>query len=282
MSHQIRFYWDIYFILNFIMNLFLLQMTGIIRRKRVLRRRICLAALVGSAEMTAACLMWLQICLRAAGLGGLPWQGQKRGIVSICLLAVAFFVAGQMLWISFREKQWLERWRNFFSFIQVSILTGGALLFCREWIGRGLEPHLYLIVAGTAGVCAVLFCMERMIGRQEQQKHVLDGMIYMKEGEGHPLRVLIDTGNQLVSPYSGERVMILSEDMAKELGLPEAQNPLYIPFHSIGGDGVLPAYRIPSLVLQNGSERKDFLAAVSPELSADPTIQMILCGPTTL
>lgn len=258
------------------MNLFLIGMTGLLRRKAVRKRRILLASLAGSAQMTGLTLLWLSYCVRTGDVGGLPWRGRRGIPVMPVLLAAALFVAWEMLQISFRERLRQERLRNLFSFFQVSILTGGALLFCWEWLGRGLEPSLWLVILGTAGVFAVLFYLERMVGNREQQHHVMDGVLYMGEGEGYPLRVLLDTGNQLVSPYSGERVMILSESLAQQLELSRTQKPLWIPFHSIGGEGLLPAYRIPALVLQNGSELRDFLAAVSPELSADPTIQMIL------
>ncbi len=274
MRFQIQFYWDIYFILNFIMNLFLISMTGLLRRKCMSGRRIFLAAFTGSVQMTIFCVLCLRLCMRPGPVAGLPWQQRRE--FSILLLAGALLIAWEMLQISFREKIWRECWRDLFSFFQISILTGGALFFCLEWLGDGVTPHLWLILAGTCGIGSVLFWIQRMSGRREQQKHVMDGILYMGKGRGHPLRVLMDTGNQLVSPYSGEPVMILSEATAMEMGIGGRTAPLWIPFHSIGGDGVLPAYRIERLVLQDGRELHDFLAAVSPDLSADPTIQMIL------
>jgi hypothetical protein len=60
------------------------------------------------------------------------------------------------------------------------------------------------------------------------------------------------------------------------MGLARNQHPLWIPFHSIGGEGVLPAYRIPALILQNGEEKKNLLAAVTSDMSKDVTIKLIL------
>ena len=47
--------------------------------------------------------------------------------------------------------------------------------------------------------------------------------------------------------------MIMAQSLALKLKIAEQKRPLMIPYHSIGGDGGLPAYRIPLLILQDGS-----------------------------
>lgn len=54
------------------------------------------------------------------------------------------------------------------------------------------------------------------------------------------------------------------------------QNPILIPYHSIGGEGLLKAYRLDLLCLQNGETKESFLAAVSENISVDVTVQFIL------
>ncbi len=72
--------------------------------------------------------------------------------------------------------------------------------------------------------------------------------------------------------------MIMAQSLALKLKIAEQKRPLMIPYHSIGGDGVLPAYRIPLLILQDGSVIRNFLAAVSPQLSEDSAVQLIMYG----
>jgi hypothetical protein len=71
-------------------------------------------------------------------------------------------------------------------------------------------------------------------------------------------------------------VAILQKSLGQQMGLTSGAAPLWIPFHSIGGDGLLPAYRIPFLILSNGEEKRDCLAALSSDLSKDASIKLIL------
>ena len=162
--------------------------------------------------------------------------------------------------------------------LQVSLVTGGMIYVCREWICRWRSPGIWMVFAGAAGVFFVLFVMERYLRHGEKRVNTMDGIIGLEDGRRYPLRLLLDTGNCLVSPYSGERVMIMAQSLALKLKIAEQKRPLMIPYHSIGGDGVLPAYRIPLLILQDGSVIRNFLAAVSPQLSEDSAVQLIMYG----
>lgn len=269
MGNRIIFYWDYFFILNLIMNLFLIEMTGLLRRKYISGKRLLLAALIGSVQMTVLA----GVCLF--------WTGQGKGCVFSVwfLFPAAVFIGWEMLQMVFRERSRRERWHNLTGLLQVSLLTGGTLLFLRERIqGKVSGTGAGLVAVGTAGIFFVFLLGRRTAGRRELESHVMDGILTARNGEQYPLRVLFDSGNGLVSPYTGEAVMIIAREVADQLEVEKGQNPLWIPFHSIGGDGLLPAYRFSSLVLQNGRKKENFLAAVSDELSTDRTIQMIVNG----
>ncbi len=95
------------------------------------------------------------------------------------------------------------------------------------------------------------------------------------EGREYVLRVLFDTGNGLVSPYTGEKVAVLSADFASGLSLDRTQNPVYIPYHSIGGSGILPVYRIDSVTFAGRTPIVHLPVAISDELGGEQEIQMI-------
>lgn len=268
MGSQITFYWDVFLILNLIMNLFLLGMTGLLRRKYFVKKRLLLAALTGSVQMTAGVSVWLWLKGSGVMWGGLPPP----------FLPIAVVIGWEMLQLTFREKLLSEKWRNFWGLAQVSVLTGGIIFFFRERTGGLLRAGAggWLVLAGAAGIFLVFFLGRNRAGNRELQSHMMDGVLTAADGKKYPLRVLLDSGNGLVSPYSGEAVMIIDKELAQQTEIGEGQNPLWIPFHSIGGDGLLPAYRFPCLVLQNGQRKENFLAAVSDNISADSTVQMIL------
>lgn len=272
---RIAFYWDIFWLLNFIMNLFLLGMTAIMRRKYLRKWRLIGVSLLESGQMTAVIVWWLQQLKEHNGKNEiLFWQnGMPAGLI---MLEILF--AFEMLQFCFWEKQFRELLKDLLYFLQVSVLTGGALLLCREWMGKEHTTGIWTLFAGTAGIWLVFFIMERYLRRGDKRVNTMDGVIIMENGRRYPLRVMLDTGNCLVSPYSGERVMIIGETLAQQLEITKTRPPLLIPFQSIGGDGMLTAYRIPRLSLQDGSEVRNFLAAVSPKLSEDSAVQLIMYG----
>lgn len=267
MGGQITFYWDLFLILNLIMNLFLMGMTGLLRRKIIVIKRLVLAALAGSIQMTVAAGVWLAVG-RGPVPGGMPWL----------FLPLAGLVGWEMLQLAFREKTGAEKRRNFLGLAQVSVLTGGSIFLLREWAGNlfHVQAGGWLVVSGAFGIFLVFLLGRRQLQRRELQSHEMDGVLTARNGRQYALRVLFDSGNGLVSPYTGENVMIIDKELAEKMEVGKEQNPLWIPFHSIGGDGLLPAYRFQSLVLQNGRKKENFLAAVSDNISADSTIQMIL------
>ncbi len=272
---RIAFYWDIFWLLNFIMNLFLLGMTAIIRRKYLRKWRLIGVSLLESGQMTAVLVWWLQRLKEHNGKNEiLFWQnGMPAGLI---MLEILF--AFEMLQFCFWEKQFRELLKDLLYFLQVSVLTGGALLLCREWMGKEHTTGIWTLFAGTAGIWLVFYIMERYLRQGDKRVNTMDGVIIMENGRRYPLRVMLDTGNCLVSPYSGERVMIIGETLAQQLEITKTRPPLLIPFQSIGGDGMLTAYRIPRLSLQDGSEVRNFLAAVSPKLSEDSAVQLIMYG----
>lgn len=272
---RIVFYWDIFWLLNFIMNLFLLGMTAIIRRKYLRKWRLIGVSLLESGQMTAVLVWWLQQLKEHNGKNEiLFWQnGMPAGLI---VLEILF--AFEMLQFCFWEKQFRELLKDLLYFLQVSVLTGGALLLCREWMGKEHTTGIWTLFAGTAGIWLVFYIMERYLRQGDKRVNTMDGVIIMGNGRRYPLRVMLDTGNCLVSPYSGERVMIIGETLAQQLEITKTRPPLLIPFQSIGGDGMLTAYRIPRLSLQDGSEVRNFLAAVSPKLSEDSAVQLIMYG----
>ena len=272
---RIAFYWDIFWLLNFIMNLFLLGMTAIIRRKYLRKWRLIGVSLLESGQMTAVLEWWLQQLKEHNGKNEiLFWQnGMPAGLI---VLEILF--AFEMLQFCFWEKQFRELLKDLLYFLQVSVLTGGALLLCREWMGKEHTTGIWTLFAGTAGIWLVFYIMERYLRQGDKRVNTMDGVIIMGNGRRYPLRVMLDTGNCLVSPYSGERVMIIGETLAQQLEITKTRPPLLIPFQSIGGDGMLTAYRIPRLSLQDGSEVRNFLAAVSPKLSEDSAVQLIMYG----
>ncbi len=267
-QETLYFYGDIFFVLNFIMNLFLIGMTGLLRRKYIVKKRLILSSVLGSLAMTAGMIFRLR---------SMEIKDNNLQIPGVALSLWAIGIAIIMLQITFREKEPRELIIDLWNMLQVSVITGGCLYLGREHIPDKWEINVVFVLLGSLIVYVLFFVLLHLWGKPEQQKHVLDGILSDGNGTEYTIRVLYDTGNQLVSPYTGEPVMVISKDLAEQMMI-EEQLPLWIPYHSIGGDGLLPAYRFHKLTLQNGEMKEHFLAAASEELSGDQTIQIIWNG----
>ena len=216
---EIRFYADMFFILNLIMNLFLMSMTVAIRRKQARKGRIGAAAVAGALVSTG--LAWLE----------LGQKDQALGFWRICLLAAGFLEMNLMLWLGLPERFLKEHLRNAITFWKVTVLTAGMLFLCREQLGallpqeRGTKYGSWFVLAGAGGVTLAMYLQKRLLGLWEQeQNHIMDGTL-IQEGREYSLRALYDTGNRLISPYTQEPVMVISRELLEQLGVTQKQNP---------------------------------------------------------
>ena len=143
-----------------------------------------------------------------------------------------------------------------------------------SWTDGAPKASIKLILGA---VCLLLCLFVKLRGefiRQGQRRINCRRATVFHGGKTWQIQVLYDTGNQLISPYSGEPVAVISKSLAEKLGLEKAP-PLMIPYTSVGGSGLLHAYRIDGMVLESGHRQNHFLAAVSDKLHGEE-IQMIL------
>ena len=132
------------------------------------------------------------------------------------------------------------------------------------------------ILLSVVLIFLIFFLLRFSLIRQGQDRRSVRRAKVVHGGREVEILVLYDTGNRLVSPYTGEGVAVISNELAVELGLEQSQRPVLIPFRSIGGGGLLRAYRLEEMRMEDGACRKDFLVAVSENLGERQEIQMIL------
>ncbi|MCH5268002.1 MAG: sigma-E processing peptidase SpoIIGA [Lachnospiraceae bacterium] len=256
-------YLDVYFILNLILNLFLVGITALLRGRCISFRRLVAASVVTAVGSTG---------IYAAHF----FVGKWLMIVSM---------AGMLLlvWMAFPVKEMRHFGNDLLTFWLVTLVTGGALTAMLHGLGqwlRGMNEKanvsMGMILFGLFGLGVVFTLLAKELVSLKQNQHYTEEAVLSHNGKTYSLRVLYDTGNQLVSPYTGERVAILAADFAQRIGVESEQTPLYIPYHSIGGSGVLPAYRLECLQTAHHGLLEHFLVAVSDELKEGQDIQMIV------
>lgn len=247
------FYADLYFILNFIMNWFLLYITAWWLHEPAHNKRWVL--------LSAACAIFSVIIT------------SYNFKLPINILAFVELVV--LIWQAYRPENLKKFVTEFITYISLSAFTAGMIFMFKEVFARRKFSLLFLLL--SVFILFLLFRFLRVsIAAQDLKRKSVVNATLVHNGKTQEIKALYDTGNHLVSPYTGEPVAVISRDLSEWAGLSKSGTPLLIPYHSIGGSGLLEAYRLDILKFQDGSTRKNFLAAVSDNICTDKEIQIIL------
>lgn len=263
---NMKIYLDVYFILNFIMNYFLMCITGIFRQKKAHPYWWGIVSGVCSACSTG---IYAWSCMSGAE------------ILRLDLLVFPVMVAA-----AYRARSWSVWLRDMVSYMMAALLTGGclyALFFgITAWQGSVYQMtegrqtcSVRLVLSGVLLLSVVFLLLAgEMLHQVQFQKNTGEAML-IHRGKRLQVHILYDSGNQLISPYTGERVAVISKSLAESLKIADGQHPVYIPYQSVGGGGILPAYRIECLEWSSRNRMENLLAAVSDQIGQQE-IQMIL------
>ena len=174
-------YVDSLFLINYVMNLYLLLLVNQSTFRTATRIRLILGAAVG-AILYLLPFMW----------SGPAWLKYSLGLVGGTF---------GMLFIAFRIRSWNALGQILIKLCLWSFLLGGILLFL---IGR--IPFLRESMTGIAGVLGmgtiVFLLVSYFLERQKNKEQVCHVMLMSQESR-IKVAALIDSGNSLVEPISG-------------------------------------------------------------------------------
>ncbi|MCM1127118.1 MAG: sigma-E processing peptidase SpoIIGA [Lachnospiraceae bacterium] len=257
-------YIDSVFLLNLVMDLYLLKLTA-----KVLGRTATYPAIL--AGSTAGALGYCMVlCIPGASYGAKVLFG---------MLPVGML----MIKITFRTKRFAELFRIMGYLYFFSFLMGGFMLFLKRkipFLGKHENMLPLLLLLGFAGyaLCA------GGIARWEQNRKNCFCTVVIAGDDAKPVKVkaLIDTGNGLSDPVSHKPVAVLDEKVwenMKRWMRPEKYK--IIPYHSIGKErGLLEGYEIDEMtVIESTGERqfeKVIIAVFKGNVSGKGSYQMIL------
>ena len=258
-----KLYIDSVFFIQFVMNLYLLSITGKILKCTATHRRMISGALLGAG---AVCLIILLpvFSLRVRLICGVvPVSMMMIRVVfgirkpklllksSGAMAAGGFFLGSVVLWLT-NQLSWMTK-RHY----------GIWTLAFWGFLGYRL---LYLL-----------------LGKLQRQKEadVREIRIPIGNRDIH-MKALLDTGNHLSEPISGAPVCIISETAAEAFQncfVPERYHA--IPYRSIGRKkGILDAYELPELVIEDTYReiicKRVIIAICNTGISKDSVYQMIL------
>lgn len=214
---------------------------------------------------------------RAMGGGARSWRlavGALAGAVS-CLalflppmavwltLGVRLLAAALMVVVAFRFRSWRDFWRRVLLLFALSAgLAGlcGALYFFVApqgfYVFNGVVyyavPPLLLVVL-TVVCYGILWLAEQLLRRRAPKEHLFRVRL-THDGRSITFPCLYDSGNHLTEPFSGHPVMVVERGVAEELlpvppsveDLPADGGWRLIPYDTLGGGGLLPAFSTAS------------------------------------
>ncbi|MCM1427398.1 MAG: sigma-E processing peptidase SpoIIGA [Eubacterium sp.] len=258
-----KLYIDSVFFIQFVMNLYLLSITGKILKCTATHGRIVLGALLGAGMI---CLVIL-----------LP-----AGSIRIRLLFGVIPVSMIMIYAAFALRTLRLLMKAGMVMAMGGFFMGSVVVWLTRRLPFGSRMRYGIPTFAFFGFFAYVF-FTYLIKKQQNQKENSIRQVRIPAGEKSIcMKALLDTGNHLSEPISGAPVCIISEKAAgqlREFFLPERYHA--IPYHSIGKkQGILNAYELPEMVIEDTYReiccKRVIIAICNAGISQDSIYQMIL------
>jgi stage II sporulation protein GA (sporulation sigma-E factor processing peptidase) len=253
-------YIDSLFLINFVMNLYLL-------------------ALVNRSLMGTASPLRL---MAGAGIGAIAYLVPFFLPGTAAVKMAGGFIVGAvlMLKVTFRIKTIRAILRAGEWLLLNTFLLGGGILFLLRIFPRLREELVNIF--GVMGLGMLLFLFLSYHKARKNKQHSFCKVTLKNDEKKVAVEALVDTGNGLMEPISGKPVSIMEPHILENLwqdGLPELYRA--IPYHSVGKKrGILRGYLVPEALIEVEGVTKicrDVFIGVSEEkIASEGRYQMLL------
>ena len=227
------------------------------------------ATLLAAARLGGVQVRKMRLIFSAALGGGYAVLGAVWPVLTLAPLRL---LAGLGLcMVAFGRERHLARLCALYGVVAASFAGLAAALSAAS--GRRLllscgyyfaVPIQVLVLAAAVGYAAsgILLCGDAKHGALHRETETLTIRFGNRQTA---VRVLHDTGNDLIEPVSGKPVVVIERKAAQLAALPEnlAARCGLLPFHAVGTDGGLLLYFRPDSVLRADGTALDCVCAVS-------------------
>lgn len=281
-------YIDVYFIINWVMNMLVLLLTGILYRNPLKIKRYSIAAAIGGIWALFPYVTKLPTWL-------FSWGGQLAIAVVMC--KVAYCCKGGKRIVTMALRLYAVTWCMGGCLNMIYYRTAAGTYIRRMIYGGKEEISVWWLVL-TAVIMAGILLVASWWYRSEGKK---DSLLYPVELHFHEKKVkltaLLDTGNQLYT-MTGKPVSIIGISVLEELSREKAEwvkqylegtlekidtldGMMLVPFQSVGNSqGMMPVIWIDTMTIKkNTSEEfvsKPALGISKAEIFCGKKYQMIL------
>lgn len=176
------------------------------------------------------------------------------GSYSLFILLVNILEIPLMFWGIFGKKR-CPFFRLIITGYFFLIVINGVVESLWNWFGEDASFVLLLVFA-----CGMTIITVRIWQNYRRMQKGIFPVELSHEGKRSQICGFYDSGNQLVDPYTGKGVHIISAELAKALGMTERDDveisPVYIPYHALGNnDGIIEVYYVDELIIEGEVQR---------------------------
>lgn len=233
-------YIDVFFLVNFMMDCFLLEIVRKILKCPATHGSVCIGAVLGAV---LTCIVTVV-------------PGLNMPVKFVLFHAVVNVV---MIKTGLRLKRGRMFVRAYILLYICAFLMGGIMECFRRYIKAG-SLFFALALAGYYASCGIWNFFTYVAARRTGHCTV---QLIKGEKECHA-EALIDTGNRLRDALTGKPVSIVSSEVANKLGVhipgadeekgeTKVENIRYIPYHSVGkAQGVMPIFTPDRMCIDTG------------------------------
>ena len=250
-----KVYLDLVFFINFAFDGLLLLTVSILLKRNVKLIRILLGSFIGGLSIF---LLFFKID-------------------SFTLFIFKLLISVVMLLSSFGYKDKEYFFKNFIYLYLVSIVLGGFLYFLNNsfsyknnglvFFHNGFSINIIFILI-ISPIILYLYVKEmRKLKNINTYYHIVS---FIYKNKKYNYNAYIDTGNKLYDPYTHKPVIILySKDI-------KITNPIYIPYNTVDNSGLLKAFKINKITIDDIEINKKTIIAVTTKKINMDGVDMLL------
>lgn len=242
-------YIDVFFLVNFMMDYIVLQVTRKMLKTQTSHVRICIGAASG-AVLTC-------IIIVIPGLNAVVQFVLFHAVVNVVMIKIGLKIG------------WNKTFLKAYILLYISaFILGGVMEYLHQYIRAG-SLFFVLALAGYYVSLGVWNLISYLAG----QKAVRCAVRLFAGEKECTVEVLVDTGNRLRDMVTGKPVSIISRDAARKLWGDDLKGMRYIPYHTVGkAEGVMPLMVLDKMCVLRKEElwiEKPLVAVGEEQLTSD-------------
>ena len=239
-------YLDLVFLINFIMDFYILSGVKFLLRLDTKLYRIILGAFIGS--LTIIILFF--------------------DISSLFLNLIKILFSLLMILVSFGKYKLINR---LFYLYVVSIILGGSIYLINDTLGYDIDCFIFinngysinLIILIIISPLILFFYIKEFYKLKKKLNTIYNVKIKLKNKE-ISIEGFLDTGNMLIDPYFHRPIILLNKNLINL----KYKKIIYVPYESLNNDGIIKCI-IPEYILINDKLYKEVLIGISENLKSD-------------